>query len=407
MSQDIIDDDFRGDVQDESDNENIGDGIGARDHYIDVGPSTLRKMQDNISDPKYDGVKTSRKALLEDDFSEGTEDVEGEDEEDEGSDEQGLHYGNGKLDSDEDEPSESEDEGEGSGHEKVDVHTVPEPNTLSATLREKRDEDRRKGAAVSRQISIWDTLLDARIRLQKSAIAANRLPASQWRTFSESSQCEESLKRVLAEANLLSEELESLQERLASRELPPPQKRRRTDNDSIPQYTECLIEASHSASSLENSYHPFVIQTLDKWSSKIQAVAPSVLLPANRNAFSKDRQQIKGAVQLIDEHLLDQTKLLSRTRVWRGKGGRFNVPLNNEGDQDTEIFDDTDFYQQLLRDVIDSRDPSGATDWMIAQKERKAKKKVDTKASKGRKLRQVGTIHSFTQLLILHQIRGS
>ena len=37
MSQDIIDDDFRGDVQDESDNENIGDGIGARDHYIDVG----------------------------------------------------------------------------------------------------------------------------------------------------------------------------------------------------------------------------------------------------------------------------------------------------------------------------------------------------------------------------------
>lgn len=58
-------------------------------------------------------------------------------------------------------------------------------------------------------------------------------------------------------------------------------------------------------------------------------------------------------------------------------------------DVDVEVFDDTDFYQQLLRDVIDARGNGvgGGDDWMVVQKQKKAKKKVDTKASKGRKLR--------------------
>ena len=93
-------------------------------------------------------------------------------------------------------------------------------------------------------------------------------------------------------------------------------------------------------------------------------------------------------MQLIDETLSNHPKLLSRTRVWRGKGTRLGVPPELE-EKDEHLFDDTDFYQQLLRDVIDSRDASGSSDWMVAQKERKAKKKVDTKASKGRKLRYV------------------
>ena len=55
--------------------------------------------------------------------------------------------------------------------------------------------------------------------------------------------------------------------------------------------------------------------------------------------------------------------------------------------EDIELFDDTDFYQQLLRDVIDARGQNGGDDWMTIQRQKKAKKNVDTKASKGRKLR--------------------
>merc|ERR1712228_722563 len=61
---------------------------------------------------------------------------------------------------------------------------------------------------------------------------------------------------------------------------------------------------------------------------------------------------------------------------------------------DSEIFDDDDFYHQLLRDLIarktlNSTDQSQLTrQWLEVQKLRtKLKKKVDTKASKGRKVR--------------------
>ena len=109
---------------------------------------------------------------------------------------------------------------------------------------------------------------------------------------------------------------------------------------------------------------------------------------------------------MIDETLLDWDRLLARTRVWRGKGNRLGVenlssnpekneqPAGNAGESDVvDVFDDTDFYQQLLRDVIDAKSGAngiidGATeDWKAAQKLRKSRKAVDTRASKGRKLR--------------------
>lgn len=141
------------------------------------------------------------------------------------------------------------------------------------------------------------------------------------------------------------------------------------------------------------SFHPHLIQTLNKWSSKIQAVAPSVLLPSNRNAFSKSASQgLKSAAQLVDETLVDHDKILQRTRIYRGKGSRIKTDQGNGGGGeedrgDSEVFDDTDFYHQLLRDVIDARGNGGNEDWMEIQKQKKAKKNVDTKASKGRKLR--------------------
>lgn len=119
-----------------------------------------------------------------------------------------------------------------------------------------------------------------------------------------------------------------------------------------------------------------------------------MLLPSNRNAFTKGSQNTKSILQLIDETLVDQNKIIARTRIRRGKGGRIGVTYKVDEEQpeeDPEIFDDTDFYQQLLRDIIDARGNAtgGNDDWMAAQKQKKAKKKVDTKASKGRKLRYV------------------
>ena len=80
--------------------------------------------------------------------------------------------------------------------------------------------------------------------------------------------------------------------------------------------------------------------------------------------------------------------MVDRTRVYRGKGERVGSDSVQTTEHDPEVFDDTDFYQQLLRDVIDARNEgSGSQDWIQAQKERKKKKVIDTKASKGRKIR--------------------
>ena len=80
--------------------------------------------------------------------------------------------------------------------------------------------------------------------------------------------------------------------------------------------------------------------------------------------------------------------MVDRTRVYRGKEERIGSTSFRTAEHDPEVFDDTDFYQQLLRDVIDARSGGGGSqDWIQAQKERKKKKVVDTKASKGRKIR--------------------
>jgi protein AATF/BFR2 len=87
--------------------------------------------------------------------------------------------------------------------------------------------------------------------------------------------------------------------------------------------------------------------------------------------------------------------LLSRTRRKRSKG--LHVTSGEDAgdkgsDEDEEVFDDTDFYQQLLRDVIESKGGSGQL--MTSQTRKKTKKNVDTRASKGRKLRFVVLIMS-------------
>ncbi|KIK96501.1 hypothetical protein PAXRUDRAFT_10787 [Paxillus rubicundulus Ve08.2h10] len=382
----------------------IEDQSASRAHYTDVGPSALRKLQDRVSDPKYDGVMTSRKALMgDDDNNNGGEDTEDEelDSQLEGDEEEesDLHG----QDITEHEPTSSEQgEDHRSDHE-VEASTIDASVTrprdsdqnedLSSTLRKTHEEDRKKGKAISRQIALWDSLLDGRIRLQKAVTAGNRLPPLSQHADNEDVQA--SLSKMLDEARWLSDELFDFQETLLSTNesiQPPPRKRRRTGEEkcSVANSAARLREASQAASLLECVYHRHLIQTLNKWSSKIQAVAPSVLLPSNRNAFSKSNQHIKSAAQLIDETLADHTKVLARTRIYRGKGARLDITAAEGGEQeDPEIFDDTDFYHRLLRDVIDSRGngSSGNDDWVAMQKQKKAKKKVDTKASKGRKLR--------------------
>lgn len=390
-----------------SDDEERNVSSAAREHYFEVGQSSLRKLHDSIADPKYEGVKTSRKKLLEisdedEDEDEGDEDVaedEGRDGEEDFFKEDALREEDPPSESEEDQEIESEAEEEEPENEKPSLPSTenlrPQEKSrttddLSNALQKTREEDLRKGKAVMRQLNMWGSLLDARIRLQKTTTTVNRIASSTSRSLLESPECQEELNKYLEESLLLAEDLFELQETILNMNeiaTPPPRKKRRIqEDDDLESYTTYFAEASTSSVKLEQAVHPWLVQTLGKWSAKIQAVAPSVLLPSNRNAFSKNTQNITSAPQLVDEALLDHPRLLAKTRIPRGKAK--NEPANGK-EEDSEVFDDTDFYQQLLRDVIESRGEGadGADDWMALQREKKAKKKVDTKASKGRKIR--------------------
>ena len=148
-----------------------GDVVEAREHYVDVGwvvlhiclarvnptecfrPSTLRHHLDSVIDPKYVGVKTSRKQLEEDDALEDSPDqdesasqsISGEEsagEEDEGEE---KVQSPGKEEASEGEQSTQRNNQaiqEYSSHEK----------DLATTVRQRRDEDRKKGRAVTKQL---------------------------------------------------------------------------------------------------------------------------------------------------------------------------------------------------------------------------------------------------------------
>ncbi|KAF9786508.1 apoptosis-antagonizing transcription factor [Thelephora terrestris] len=351
------------------------DNDAATEHYLlELGPSALRKAQDSLSDPKYSGKRVSRTQLLAD------------------VDEQPP------LSDSQVEDSESDDQSQASQEDESDTsepspRLVPQPDAAQ-TLNQTRQDDQKKGLAVSRQLSLWESLLDARIRFQKVLAASNLFPShAEFDSLVEQTSTQDAIHALLDETLLLSEDLFQLQEYLLETNgeiAPPPRKRIKIDQGG--DYAAAVSSYSGALADIESAYHPHLVQTLSKWSNKIQSVAPSVLLPSNRNAFTKSsRNEPKNAVQLISESFSDQTswtKMVDRTRVYRGKGERIGSGFSQHGERDPEVFDDTDFYQQLLRDVIDARNGgSGSQDWIQAQKERKKRKVVDTKASKGRKIR--------------------
>ena len=107
-------------------------------------PSTLRKLHDSIADPKYEGKRTTRREIQESDEELGSD--EQEEDEDISEDEHSPVI-------EDDLPSESEASDAPEHSVAPSHHSDSEPpDDLTSTLRKTRDEDRRKGKAVSRQI---------------------------------------------------------------------------------------------------------------------------------------------------------------------------------------------------------------------------------------------------------------
>ncbi|KIJ55379.1 hypothetical protein M422DRAFT_63477 [Sphaerobolus stellatus SS14] len=398
--------------------EMANEAIAGREHYVEVGPSALRKLQDSVADPKYDGVRTSRSKIFGDEDDEEAEGGDEDAEESDGVDGPPSLHGDSmaseddEMDQDEDDEGSEDDEGEltksskrKSAAQQDDDEGDEEAEALTQTLQRTRIVEKQKGRAVKQQLRIWDTLVDARIRLQKSVVSANKLPhpdiINSYTTHEENRAV---VDEFLSEALKLSEDILELRRTLLEKaEMNPPARKKRKIAEELESedvdFEKLVNEGTADMMDFAAQAHPTTLSILQKWSAKVQAVAPAALLTSNRISFKTGAGSYKSAGELVDEALRDSERWIKKTRI-AGKGVRLGASKEggeekegegekeeDEDEVDEETFDDREFYQSMLRDVIESKGGKDVVQELYSNRQKKKKKPVDTRASKGRKIR--------------------
>ncbi|XP_068175764.1 protein AATF [Antennarius striatus] len=287
------------------------------------------------------------------------------------------------------------------------------------------DEEVEKGKAVKNQLFLWDQLLEGRIKIQKALVTANQFPPPQiLPEFKRRGGVEFAgeLKNAHKALKALQRSLLELHDQLL---LQNPETRGITvgkaqgdeeEEESVqehgaPKRKLEMVEYPDMMAKRFAAFQPYRNSTLQKWHDKTR-----LTLGKGSKGFGAFDRSI---VTQVEQVLMDHERLVRRTRTRRSeyrvlgkkeapavvsepvcRGGweeqqklKANTHLK---DLDEDIFDDDDFYHQLLRELIErktsSTDPNDQVamgrQWLAIQKLRsKIKRKVDTKASKGRKVR--------------------
>lgn len=394
-----MDPDKEFDANESSDEEHVEHD--ARAHYTDMGASTMRRKAHLSEDaalagPKYAGVKASRQELFGDEEEGGKEsdddedDEEGDEEEDEEPESDNVEDEGGESGEDDDDDVDDVDDDEvddddvddseeaddnGDKGDKVLGAKPPQPDesqTLLEQVHTTQEKDAKKGRDVRKQIKAWEQALRMRIAMQKLVTAASRLPApTDYDEYEdEAPNASASLRESADTLDRLASEL--LEARVALWK----------SNVSALSSLDARGTPERAAASLEEQVTPFRRTLLTRWSSKI-AAAPS----GGAAARLQLKAMNQGAVEQIDQALAGDglSRLVDRTRVWRGDEPR----LSGDDESHPEVFDDSDFYSSLLRDLLDNAGlvEAGASATASSALSRKRKRAVDTRASKGRRIR--------------------
>ncbi|KAF9996059.1 hypothetical protein BGZ65_008333 [Modicella reniformis] len=465
------DNDMRSDDDDGGDKQDTG-----REHYVSMGKSQLRNKTFLMDDPKYKGKSISRKEALgldsedeeqEDDDDEEDENIgedsdedEDEDDDDDEEQDQGEEMASDDLDDgedlmagfdrdgseteeekddddddDDDDSDESEDDDEDeddedgfgnfsrSGITETSEETQKELQKIQQDERELLQsmtksvtDDVEKGVHVKAQLSLWEILLDTRIRLQKPVSLINTFPQpsiyDEFLTNDSAEPLEESKHNLRSLIDTLITVRTSLFRNLPDVKVPKSNKRQLSDledeNARNLDDDAWQTKAWKDIEALDGGWRSYRNNTLEKWSNKVQIASG---IPLNK----KFKAMNQGITTQISQTMVDKERLVKRTQLKRSEYHILGaVPETKEEDDDDkmtekppkvnkldahlsnhdeEIFDDTDFYQQLLRELIESRmvdndDPTATgMRWAALRQTKQSKKQVDTKASKGRRLR--------------------
>jgi protein AATF/BFR2 len=305
------------------------------------------------------------------------EDDDDEDEEEEEDDEDDEDE-----EDDEDDKSKSSADG-GSGDERAEIRKIMKEGQKSivATISQAAKADAEKGLAVRQQRRAFDALLNIRIRLQKALVAANSLSVAEETAADHKEPYEAAEEAAIKLLNSIDGFRRSMLPETAKAKIG--QKRKR---DLEPDATsQAIWDRMGETEDLALAHRRKV---LDKWSSKVRS---TTAMTTSRKLGPATSQSL---VSLLDDQLLGSSdRLIKRTRTPRSCAP---VQATRKVAEDAAVYDDADFYQLLLKELVDQRtadsaagttDGAGVTVRWAALKEAKTRKQVDRKASKGRKLR--------------------
>ncbi|KAK6087143.1 transcription factor aatf che-1 [Seiridium cupressi] len=247
--------------------------------------------------------------------------------------------------------------------------------TVASAFASSVQKDVAKGQAVQQQRKAFDGALNVRIRLQKALVAVNSFGTCND-TEAQSEPYEAAEAAAVKLLNTIGDYRLGMQEKTG-------QKRKRS----------LSVDASNKDiwDSIQEVERPAVARrkaVLDNWSKKVKATQTGNSGVSKGSKFTKVDEPL---TMLLENQMQDPERLVRRTQVPRSCAP---VQASRRINEDVEIYDDADFYQLLLKELVDQRtaDSSGAggqaaTIRYAAVKEAKNKKHVDTKASKGRKMR--------------------
>ncbi|XP_038572733.1 protein AATF [Micropterus salmoides] len=338
-------------------------------------------------------------------------------------------------DEDSGEEPEGSDEDGGSDDDEMEDDDVDgeDEGTVRTFSQDKVDEEVEKGKAVKNQLALWDQLLEGRIKIQKALVTANQLPQPQ--TFPEfkrrgGAELAGELKNAHKALKALQRSLLELHDQLLyqnadTRAVALGKTGSQGEDEEInsdenedgsvqeggaPKRKLEMAEYPDVMAKRFAAFQPYCNATLQKWHDKTRltmgksskgfgAFDRNILTQVEQVLMDKERLVRRTQTRRSEYRVLGKTEasaLTSQAVFTEGEEAEQLKTNTHLKDLDEDIFDDDDFYHQLLRELIERKtsavDPNDQVamgrQWLAIQKLRsKIKKKVDTKASKGRKVR--------------------
>lgn len=331
-------------------------------------------------------------------LSDDQEGSSAEDDDDDGSDDDDDDDDD---DEDEDEDEDDEDEEMGGTDTKDDRSGIRNlmqegQKSVVATISQAAKADAEKGVAVRQQRRNYDALLNLRIRLQKSLVAVNsfgEVPDSD-------SEDKEPYEAAEEAAIKLWTAIDGFRASLLPEQKAGQKRKREIDPTTSSEEIWEDMQATEERASAKRK------KVLDKWSNRVKSTTTTMNKTRQLGAAAGSQ----SLISVLEDQLVNSDRLVKRTRVPRSCAP---VQAGRKMAEDPEIYDDADFYQLLLKELVDQRtsdtaaggDATVPTVRWTAIKEAKTRKQVDRRASKGRKLRF--TVHEKLQNFMAPEDRRS